>query len=566
MPSQKQDDRTGARSSWMLCPGCRRLVFHRTLARTRGVCADCGHHFRLPAPQRIEQLLDDGSAEPLDFRVETADPLGFVDSTPYPQRLRRARVATGLAEAVLCVRGRIGGNPVIAAVMDFRFMGGSLGAAVGELVTLAAELALAERTPLLIVSASGGARMQEGALALMQMAKTAAALSRLDEAGVLTLSLVTDPTFGGVAASYATLCDVVLAEPGARLGFAGSRVIRQTIGQRLPEGFQTAEFLLARGLIDGIHRREELAGVLGRLLATATPAPPPAPADGGLIRDCAQLPAEPSWDVVQRARDVNRPSTMDYIGSVFEDFLELRGDRAGGDCVALLGGVARLDGAPVLVLGHRKGHTAAELAAHNFGMATPAGYRKAMRLMRLAGKLGIPVITLIDTPGAFPGVEAEEQGQAGAIAESIRLMATLPVPVVAVVTGEGGSGGALALGVANTVLAFPSSTYSVISPEGCAAILWGDPAEARRAAEALRPSARELLSLGVLDAVIPEPAGGPQADHRAAAGALRRALRDALADLGPLGPGELIDHRRRRFRAFGLDSWEESSRGAELTA
>jgi acetyl-CoA carboxylase carboxyl transferase alpha subunit/acetyl-CoA carboxylase carboxyl transferase beta subunit len=544
--------RAGARD-WTLCRGCRALVYGPRLNRNLGVCPECGLHAPLGAVQRLGQLLDPDWQE-LDLPAATQDVLDWVDARPYPDRIAQARAATGLDEGVVVARGAIRGNPVIAAVMDFRFMGGSLGAAVGERITLAAETALRSRTPLLLVTASGGARMQEGIVSLMQMVKTSQALAELDEAGVLTVSLITDPTFGGVAASFATLTDVIIAESGARLGFAGPRVIAQTIKQSLPEGFQTADFLLGHGLVDAVRPRSALRTTLARLLSAGARRPSEAsPAVGGdrVVRDPARLPEQDPWDAVRQARDLRRPTTLDYVHRLVDDFEELRGDRLGADCPSLVGGIGRLDGTPLLVIGHQKGHDARELAARNYGMPAPAGYRKAARLMRLAAKLGLPVLALIDTPGAYPGISAEEHGQSVAIAESIRFMAGLPVPVVSVVIGEGGSGGALALGVANRVLICENAVYSVISPEGCAAILWNDPKESPRAARALRLNARELLRLGVVDGVVPEPAGGTGTDHRAASELLRSAVTRELDSLAALEAPDLIADRRARFRRIG---------------
>ena len=536
---------------WVSCTKCRSLVYDKRLSRSLRVCPDCGHHGRVGARDRLDQLLDAGTVEILDLPVRSADPLNFTDSKPYPARLADARRKTGLAEAVVCASGTVEGNPLVVAVMDFAFMGGSLGGAVGELITLAGETALERRVPLLIVTASGGARMQEGAVALMQMAKTSQMLGQLDEAGLLTVSLITDPTFGGVAASFATLCDVIIAEPGARLGFAGRRVIEQTIKQTLPPDFQTAEFLLANGLIDTIRPRQELRGTLARLLAIGNGGKPQVPARGDRELAVTEAGEHDPWQVVQRARDLKRPTTTDYFGMLLDDFEELRGDRLGAEDPAIVGGLGRLAGIPVMVIGHQKGHTAAELSARNFGMPTPAGYRKAARLMRLGAKLGLPVISIIDTPGAYPGKEAEQHGQAIAIAENIRLMSGLPVPVISVITGEGGSGGALALGVANRVLICANAVYSVISPEGCAAILWNDPAAAPKAAAALRMTAAELLPLGIVDQIVPEPPGGTQADHVTAGQNLKDALLDNLRDLLPLDGPALVADRRARFRAFG---------------
>ncbi|MEV0967846.1 carboxyltransferase subunit alpha [Microtetraspora glauca] len=243
---------------------------------------------------------------------------------------------------------------------------------------------------------------------------------------------------------------------------------------------------------------------------------------------------------------------MDHVAEWTDRFVELRGDRAGGgDCPAIAGGLAVVDGLPLVVVGHQKGHTTDELVRRNFGMPSPAGYRKAMRLMRLAAKLRLPLVTLIDTPGAYPGLEAEEHGQAHAIAECIRLMGSLPVPVVSVITGEGGSGGALALGVANEVLICENGVYSVISPEGCAAILWRSPEAAGTAAAALKIDAASMLELGVVDGVVPEPDGGAHRDPAAAARLVRRAVVHAVRRLRGRDGADLVAERRARYRRFG---------------
>ncbi|WP_019869967.1 acetyl-CoA carboxylase carboxyl transferase subunit [Salinispora oceanensis] len=548
---------------WTACAHCRNLLYRKRWMRDLYVCPDCGAHARVTAPDRVDQLLDCDGRESIDAGTGLVDPLGFTDVRPYPERLTEARARTRLDEAVMCLRGRIDGRPVVLGVMDFRFLGGSLGAGVGERVTRAAEAALHDRVPLILVTASGGARMQEGALALMQMAKTSQALAQLDDAGVLTVCVVTDPTYGGVAASFASLADVILAEPGARLGFAGPRVIEQTIRRSLPAGFQSAEFLLERGLIDAVVPRDQLAATLGRLIDTAghgrglpggvgwlaaTSADNKLPP---VVRDPGALAPSDPWQTVQWARHPERPTTLDYLRYLSDSFVELRGDRTGQDCPAVVGGLCRLDGRPVMVIGNQKGHNTRELVSRNFGMPSPAGYRKAARLMRLAEKLGLPVVTLIDTPGADPGPEAEEQGQSVAIAENLRLMARLAVPVIAVVTGEGGSGGALALGVADRVYLLEHAIYSVISPEGCAAILWQRPNEAAKAAAALRLTARELLDLRVADGVIIEPKGGAHADHLQAAEALRLTIGEELGQLERLRPEELVRQRRQRYRRFG---------------
>lgn len=551
------------RDRWRVCPGCRSVVYWEKVLRNAGVCQDCGHHLMLGAVERAEQLFDEDSVRPLEISAPSRDVLEFVDTIPYRERLIRAQRSTGLSEAVLCVEATIHGQPVVSAIMEFRFLGGSLSAGVGELITQTAEYSLGTGIPLLLVCASGGARMQEGMHSLLQMAKTAGVLAELDSAGILSIALVTDPTYGGVAASFASLCDVTIAEPAARLGFAGPRVIAQTTGMVLPAGFQTAEFLLERGLIDAVTPRTELRPALSRLLALAEAASTSPPLTGwdcepgrqgtaALVSDRDAVAPHPDpWQAVGIARDLNRPRGADFIGSLLTSFVELHGDRSGTDCPAIIGGLGMLDRQPVAVIAQQKGRTLEELVAHNFGMASPAGYRKAGRIMRLAARLGIPLITLIDTPGAAPDVHAEESGQAMAVAESIQRMITLRAPTVAVVIGEGGSGGALALGVADRVLLLENAVYSVISPEGCAAILWRDVKAAPQAARALQVDAASLLRHGVIDAIVPEPRGGAHTDYALASSLLKEALSRTVAELVSRPITDIVSRRRTRFREFG---------------
>lgn len=258
------------------------------------------------------------------------------------------------------------------------------------------------------------------------------------------------------------------------------------------------------------------------------------------------------WQIVQLSRHPERPYFLDYVSHLFTEFTELHGDRRFGDDGALVGGLARFNGRPVMLMGHQKGRSTKENMHRNFGMARPEGYRKAMRLMTMAERFSLPIITLIDTPGAYPGIDAEKRGQAQAIAESLEHMAALRVPVIAIVIGEGGSGGALAIGVANRVLMFEYASYSVISPEACSSILFKDPSHAERAAEALRLTAKDLIEFKVVDGVIAEPAGGAHRDPPAAAASLGEAIGTHLAELGGLSKEELVADRYERFRKLGV--------------
>lgn len=259
-----------------------------------------------------------------------------------------------------------------------------------------------------------------------------------------------------------------------------------------------------------------------------------------------------SWDIVQVARHAERPNITDYIGYFCDDFIELHGDRLFGDDRGLIGGFATLGSEQVMLIGHRKGRGIEENIEANFGMANPEGYRKAMRLMRLAEKYKLPVVALVDTPGAYPGMEAEARGQAEAIAHNLEFMATLKTPMVVVVTGEGGSGGALGIAVGDRILMLENAVYSVISPEGCASILWRDGTKAPEAAEALKITAESLLGLGIIDKIVAEPPGGAHTDAPAMAATLKEAILAQLADLKEVPLKQLLEQRYNKFCAMGL--------------
>ena len=549
-----------APQGWISCPACGWLLYCKRLERDLHVCPECEEHLRLSARARVDLLVDSGSFTETVFPRPDADPLCFTDLRPYPDRLRDAEHRSGESEAVLVGSARIGGAPLVLAVMDFGFLGGSMGVEVGRRVSGAAAQALEQRLPLLTVCASGGARMQEGVFSLFQMARASEAFGRLREAGLLTVCLLTDPTYGGVSASFATLGSVLIGERGAHVGFAGPRVVQETIRAELPSDFQTAEFLLAHGLVDRVENRAELRPLLMRLLALhgqdrehdqVVDDPAPGPDDA---RDDSPEPQHDDsdpWDVVQRARVVERPTTLDYLHTAFDDFVELHGDRAFADDPAVVGGIASIGGHRVVVLGTEKGHSVRERVAHNFGMPHPEGYRKALRLLGHAEAHAMPVVTLVDTPGAHPGPDAEERGQSHAIAEIIMRSSRLRVPIVAVVTGEGGSGGALALCTSDRLLVLENAYLSVISPEGCAAILWRTATAAPTAARAMRLGAAHLYRSGIATSVVAEPPGGAHTDPAAAARLLRGALVRELDELSGQDVTTLL--LARSLRLSGID-------------
>ena len=494
---------------WKKCRICKEPIFAEDVKSNLYTCPKCGGYFRVHAYRRIEMLVDDGSFIEWNKTMPISNPLDFPD---YEIKLEEERQKSKLNEAVVTGEATIGNIRTAIAVCDARFMMSSMGRVVGEKITAAVEKATKEKMPIIIYSCSGGARMQEGMISLMQMVKTSAALKRHHEAGQLFISFLTDPTMGGVSASFAMLGDIILAEPKALIGFAGPRVIAQTIGTKLPEGFQSAEFLLEHGFIDAIVERSEQRSVLKKILRAHTSGfkkvARQESQDENTEKVAEKRPKvkapKTAWDSVLLSRRPDRPTAKDYIDRLFSFFFELHGDRLSGDDGAIIGGIANYYGKSVMVVAQQKGKSIKENKIRNFGMPNPSGYRKALRLMKHAQKFNMPIICIVDTPGAFCGIEAEEKGQAEAIARALFEMSDMTVPILSVVIGEGGSGGALALAVANEVWMLEHSIYSILSPEGFASILYKDAKKNKEAAEVMKITSKELLGLGVIDRVIKE--------------------------------------------------------------
>lgn len=401
--------------------------------------------------------------------------------------------------------------------------------------------------------------MQEGILSLMQMAKTSAALKRHSDAGLLYVSVLTDPTTGGVTASFAMLGDIILAEPGALIGFAGPRVIEQTIGQKLPEGFQSAEFQVAHGFADRIVERHELKKVLYQILSAHKASAPVLeekepwkeylPSEMSREKQ-AKAPEKTSWQKVKESRNLARPTALTYINLIFEDFMEFHGDRCFGDDAAIVGGIALLEGTPVTVIGVQKGNDARECAQRNYGMPSPEGYRKALRLMKQAEKFHRPIICFVNTSGAYPGMEAEQRGQGEAIARNLFEMSGLKTPILSIIIGEGGSGGALGLALGNEVWMLENSTYSILSPEGFASILWKDGKRAKEAAQVMGITAEDLKRLQVIETIVPEYGGADTSTVRDIAGFMKTHMRLFLQKFEGMDGEAAARQRYERFRKF----------------
>ena len=529
------------------CNKCGAAILTEEVKSAGYICPKCQGYFRVHAYERIRMTVDEDSFEEWEKDMEFVNPLEFKG---YEEKVKSLKEKTGLSEAVVTGKASIEGNPAVIAVCDGQFLMASMGQVVGEKITRAVERATKEQLPVIIFACSGGARMQEGIVSLMQMAKTAAALKQHSDAGLLYVSVLTDPTTGGVTASFAMLGDVILAEPKALIGFAGPRVIEQTIGEKLPKGFQRSEFLLEHGFIDRIVERKEMRTVLGNILQMHHTAQNPViqkPVQT-VEKERQSVQEKDAWERVTISRKNDRPVGQDYIRILFSDFLEFHGDRCYGDDPAIIGGIARFAGIPVTVIAQAKGKSTKENVAHHFGMPSPEGYRKTLRLMKQAEKFKRPILLFVDTPGAFCGIEAEERGQGEAIARNLFEMSSMKVPILSVVIGEGGSGGALALAVADEVWMLENAIYSVLSPEGFASILWKDSKRASEAAAVMKLTAADLKKLGVIEAVIAEPEVYTEETMQSVVFVLQKKITEFLDTHCNFSPEELAVQRYERFR------------------
>lgn len=529
---------------WIKCTKCGKLIYRKELEKNKFICMKCGKYFRMPSENRILDIIDEGSFVELFTDVLDKNPIDFPG---YSEKKEIIKKETNLEEAVITGKASIGHIEVMLGVCDTRYLMGSMGYIVGEKITKLFENATKAQLPVIMINCSGGARMQEGIISLMQMAKTVDSVKQHSDAGLLYISVLTDPTTGGVAASFAMLGDVILAEPNSLIGFAGPRVIEQTTKQKLPVGFQTSEFLYEHGFLDMIVIRRELKERIYEILK-AHQKPKVIERKRKTISVCTFCDYKDSWKKVQLSRKIDRPTTVDYITHVFERFIEFHGDGETGEDQAIIGGIAFLDNIPVTVIGHQKGKTTEERIIRNFGMAHPEGYRKAIRLMKEAEKFRRPIITFIDTPGAACGVEAEKRGEASAIAKCIYEMFNLKVPILSILIGEGGSGGALGLAVANEVWAMENSTYSILSPEGFASILWKNEKRAKEAANLMKMTAKDLLDLGVIEKILPE--GNGASEFKVITDFLQVQILDFIYNMSLKNEDEIVASRETRFRSF----------------
>lgn len=471
------------------------------------ICPNCGHYFSYDSTSRMRDLSDNGQFKRLEFES------GFykqITDEKYLCDIRANQDKLGLSEAIICGETRIAGNAVLIGVMDSRFMMASMGHVVGESICQLFKRAIKKRLPVVLFCCSGGARMQEGIISLMQMEKTAAMVKKHNDAGLLYISVLTNPTMGGVTASFATLADIIIAEKDAMIGFAGARVIEQNTGEKLPSSFQSADFQKECGFVDAVVSRNDMKQTIAFILGLHRTKPSIRSIDIMNVElpkeiDDKEPQVRTPWETVRIARNRNRPTSLDYINRLFPDFFELSGDRVGDDDHAVVAGLATFYGLPVTVIGQQNGKKDLEdVLFRNYGMPSPSGYRKALRLAKQAEKFGRPIIFFVDTIGAACSAVAERHGQGSAIAMMLYEMSAIRVPVYSIVISQGGSGGALAFAVGNEVEMLENAWYSICTPEAYASIIWKDSHRAESAAECMRLTSAALYDLRIVDKIIPE--------------------------------------------------------------
>ena len=538
------------------CIVCDLDLRHSEFYEVFRVCPQCRFHYSMSARERIESLVDTNSFSEFNRAMVSLDPLSFSSGDSYTSSLFQDQRRTGLTEAVVTGTAAIAGTPVMLIVLDFGFMGGTMGCAVGEKVTLALERAVKRGLAAVAIVTSGGARIQEGVLSLMQMAKTAGAANRLNEAGLPFITVLANPATGQAYGSFANLADIILAEPGSIVGFSSLRVIKRASDEPLPTGAHSAESHMAHGMLDAVVERTELRtiiGVLVDLLGTTYRisgvqlGPGPAPAEN--------FARPEAWTSVQMARHEERPTAADYLSRMFTQFIELHGDRAYGEDPTIISGLAQIAGQTVAVVAQQREaqiHDGHDIQGES--RTAPEGFRKAHRTMNLAEKFSLPLITFIDTSGPDLSLAAEERGLGNTIATTMAQMSGLSVPTISVVIGQAGSGGALALGIADSALMLEHAIYAAVSPEEAAEVIYQDASRAEEAASSMRLTAHDCLDLGIIDKIVAEPPNGAHSDPDEAARTLGRVIVSELARLQSRSPKKRTNERYSKYRGMGVYS------------
>ena len=534
-----------------LCLYCEGDIKESTSYQGFRVCPYCRFHYSLSARQRIQLLADRKTFKESHKYLNSLSPISFSRRGSYRNLLSKDQNRTGLTEATVTGVCRMDGVRAMLVVLDFGFMGGSMGSVVGEKIALALESAARQELPLVAVVTGGGARVQEGVLSLMQMAKTVSAANRFKEKGLPFVVVLANPSTGQAYASFANLADVILAEPGSLIGLSPLRALREFSPAPLPKDAHTAEAHLEHGLLDNLVDREALKSRLAGLIRLLSGEKLGKNEYKAPSRSRRLLGPDPEvWEAVAVTRHGERPTATYYIRTMLAQFFELHGDRLSGDDGSIVTGVGYLFDRPVAVIGQQRPYSLDGSRYH----VNPEGLRKAQKLVKLAARFKLPVITLIDTQGADPGLEAEEHGIGNAIATTLSMMLEAPVPVIAAIIGEGGNEGALALGISDRTIMQQFSIFSPISLNRAPGGPYGDPELDREAAEALMLMARDCLELGIIDSIVAEPAEGAHNNPREAANLLKLEIHRRLREVSKLSRSRLVGERYKKFRQMGETS------------
>ena len=525
-----------------LCLICNSKLADSNLYKEFRVCNKCNFHYSISARNRINLLSDEDSFEEFNQSLTSIDPISFSSNTSYKERLIKDQNRTGLSEAVITGKCSIDGNQVILIVLDFGFMGGTISSVVGEKVALGFERASKLKLPVISIISSGGARFQEGILSLMQMAKTTIAYQNHSSKNLPFISILTNPATGQAFASFANLADIILAEPGSIIGFSPVRHLQSESKSENPD-INTAESHFENGMIDAIVERKDQKKIIGTLLDLLTTE---YKLESKTKHSAAPIKTKQTdgWQSIQISRHDSRPSSIDYILRILNDFIEIHGDKYYSDDKSVIVGIGHLGSQTAVIIGQDR-------KRGNDGNTSPEGFRKAQRGINLANKFNLPLITLVDTSGPNSNESTEQRGLGHSIATTISKMIAVDVPSISVIIGEGGNSGALAIGVSDKILMMENAIYTVISPENAAEIMYQDKNKVKEVSQSLKITAQDCLDLGIIDTVIPEPSGGAHTNPDEAARQLRRYLLKELAHLYSISKRRRLKSRYKRFRKVG---------------
>ena len=528
------------------CLMCSTDLLDSNMYKKHKVCDTCGFHYSMSAKDRIESLVDFQSFKEINRNLISVDPISFTPSALYKETFYKDQKRTGITEAVLTGICSIDGIQCMIIVFDFGFMGGSMGCAAGQKISLAIENATKKKLPIVSVISGGGSRIHEGVLSLMQMAKTTIAINKHNENGLPFISIFSNPSTGQAFASFGNLADITIGEPGAILGYNPVGVT-QNENSKIQYDQQTSESHLEHGLIDAIASRTEIREIVSVILDLLQ-------REFTLNRknksgDISIAPTKNmAWHSVQLARHNSRPTSLDFMARMLDNFLEIHGDKQYSDDPAISCGIGQIGGQTVVVIGQNRSKDPVSGEALRI---MPEGFRKSQRAIRIAEKFNLPIISLIDTPGANITLQAENRGLAHSIATTMSLFASQNSPTIAVVIGEGGSGGALSIGIADRVIMLENAIFSALSPEEAASLIYRDESRANEAAETLKLTASDCQSLGIVDLIVTEPEGGAHTDHHEAARLLKRALLQQLFEIQNSPKRKRLRERYKKFKDIG---------------